>query len=250
VQTLPWRTPALLVASATFMAMALGLATFHLGRPMKAWRVFLGWRKSWFSREAMAFGGYMNTIALAAGLVVFNMGFLLRLVLPAAALLGMVSVFTSVMLYADTQREFWSVYHAGVRFAGTTVLLGFTGWLVVQFQGADLPLVLLFGVIGISAAKVFLEATVMIHAGPGEWTPLKRTARLMMGPLRVAACFRIFAFLMGGVLFPLLGLIGLVAMNGDLALICFTALLTGELVERYLFFTAVSPTQMPGGIQS
>jgi Fe-S-cluster-containing dehydrogenase component/DMSO reductase anchor subunit len=244
------RSTVLLIASAAFMAVALGIATLHLGRPMKAWRVFLGWRTSWFSREAIAFGGYLNSIALAAGLALFKLEGLLKLVMPVVVLLGIVSVFSSLMLYVDTRRDFWSVYHAGVRFAGTATLLGYTGWTVIQSYGAGLTVEVCAGVVVISTTKIILEAWVMIHAGAGEWTPLKRTARLILGPLRVAAGFRLFAFLMGGVLFPVLGMVGTIPLGGDLALICFGALLAGELAERFLFFTAVSPTQMPGGIQS
>ncbi len=243
------RTP-LLIVSAAFMSLALGLATFHLGRPMKAWRVFLGWRTSWFSREAIAFGGYMGAIALAAGLAVLNFDGLLPMVLPAAALLGFIAVFSSLMLYVDTRREFWSFYHAGVRFAGTTLLLGMVGWMAIQFYGGTLPAAALLCVVGCSLSKVLLEASVMMHNGARGWTPLKRTARLIVGPLRVAAGFRMFAFSMGGVLFPMLGLTGSIPMNGDLAFVCFAGLLAGELAERFLFFTAVSPSQMPGGIQS
>src|SRR5688500_16389071 len=36
--------------------IGLGASMFHLGQPSRAWRIFLGWRKSWLSREAMAFG--------------------------------------------------------------------------------------------------------------------------------------------------------------------------------------------------
>ncbi len=243
-------TSALLIASATFMAIALCLATFHLGRPMKAWRVFLGWRTSWFSREAIAFGGYMNVVATAAGLAFFQMDDWLRFVLPVAALLGVVSVFSSLMLYVDTRREFWSAYHTGVRFAGTTVLLGFAGWLIVDSRMSALSIASLWIVLSLSLVKIALEATVMIHARSDRWTPLKRTTRLMVGPLRPALGFRVFALLLGGLMFPALALIGMIPMNADLPLIIFVALLAGELAERFLFFTAVSPTQMPGGIHS
>lgn len=239
-----------LVASLAFMGGALGLASFHLGRPLKAWRVFLGWRKSWFSREAIAFGGYMNTLAVAVCLAVFGWGSLFNMVLPVALFLGTASLFCSVMLYVDTRREFWSGYHTGLRFLGTTVLLGFVGGLMFTSGDAVISKSSLVAITGLSLTKILLEATVMVHARAGEWTPLKRTARLIIGPLRKVAGFRCFALGLGGVLFPLLGLIGMVAVSSDLAIVVFAVLLAGELAERSLFFTAVSPTQMPGGFQS
>lgn len=239
-----------LCASAGFMGLALGLATFHLGRPMKAWRVFLGWRKSWFSREAIAFGGYIN--ALAVGMVLWFLGqeALLNKVLPVALLLGVISVFCSVMLYVDTHREFWSVYHTGTRFVGTTVLLGFVGWLAAGIGDVEVFNGGLITIAGLSLAKLFLEGTVFLHARTAEWTPLKRSALLMLGPMRVATGFRCFVLLVGGALFPLLGIIGTVPATADLMFVVFVLLLAGELAERYLFFTAVSPTQMPGGFHS
>lgn len=242
---------AMLISSTVLMALALGLASSHLGRPMKAWRVFLGWRTSWFSREAIAFGGYMNAVAVAAGLACFELDAWLRFALPVAALLGIVSVFSSIMLYVDTRREFWSTHHAGMRFAGTTILLGYVGWLVVHSRGAtSLPGAALPVVVALSLLKIALEASVMFHARAGEWTPLKRTARLMIGPLRVVTGFRVFALLLGGVVFPALGLSGMIPANGELASVIGFVLFGGEIAERYLFFTAVSPVRMPGGVPS
>jgi hypothetical protein len=146
--------------------------------------------------------------------------------------------------------EFWSAYHTGVRFSGTTALLGFVGWMVFDSRMTALSANAIVGVIVFSLVKFALEASVMIHAGAERLTPLKRTARMVIGPSRVAAGFRVFALLMGGVLFPVLGLGGMIPINADLPLILFIALLVGELAEHFLFFTAVSPTQMPGGIHS
>ena len=45
-------------AWAGLAATLLGLtaSVLHLGKPMKAWRSFLGWRKSWLSREILVLG--------------------------------------------------------------------------------------------------------------------------------------------------------------------------------------------------
>ena len=48
-----WRMAALALALGL---LALGASVFHLGRPLYAWRAFLGLRTSWLSREALAFG--------------------------------------------------------------------------------------------------------------------------------------------------------------------------------------------------
>ena len=51
---------ALGVLALTFGAIGLASSVFHLGQPLKAWRCFLGWRRSWLSREILAFGIFMK----------------------------------------------------------------------------------------------------------------------------------------------------------------------------------------------
>jgi len=59
-------------------ASGLAFSVLHLGQPRRAWRVFLGLRKSWLSREAVTFGAWfplattymavrLNWLPLASG---------------------------------------------------------------------------------------------------------------------------------------------------------------------------------------
>ncbi|MFZ4768236.1 MAG: DmsC/YnfH family molybdoenzyme membrane anchor subunit, partial [Roseimicrobium sp.] len=95
--------------------LGINASVAHLGQPLKAWRCFLGWRKSWLSREILAFGAFAPAAFAAA----------LSLV-PSwiAAAVGLGSVFCSVMVYVDTRRPFWVMSQTAPRFFGTTVLLG------------------------------------------------------------------------------------------------------------------------------
>ncbi|MEM6821412.1 MAG: DmsC/YnfH family molybdoenzyme membrane anchor subunit, partial [Verrucomicrobiota bacterium] len=47
---------ALLLVGVVAAGLGVNASVLHLGRPMKAWRAFLGWRKSWLSREIISFG--------------------------------------------------------------------------------------------------------------------------------------------------------------------------------------------------
>jgi hypothetical protein len=62
----------LALASCAFLALHAGLAAsvLHLGRPLGAWRFFLGLRTSWMSREILAFGAFSGstTLTLAAAI--------------------------------------------------------------------------------------------------------------------------------------------------------------------------------------
>ncbi len=240
----------LVILSVVLMAVDLGIGALHLGRPAKAWRVFLGWRKSWFSREAIAFGGYFGTACLAATMLVSGRGTgaELNVAMAAVALLGFAAVFCSLMLYVDTRREFWSGFHTGTRFVGSTALLGLAVWLVTISGEPTIPNAALLALIAVALVKLACESTVLRHRHETRWTPLKRTARLMLGQLRIALGLRIALALLGGVVLPGAVITGTLSFSIATAAALLVLLLTGELAERYLFFTAVSPTQMPGGL--
>ena len=103
------------VALAAWVAGAAGLgaSVFHLGQPMRAWRIFLGWRRSWLSREAMGFGLWLGLASAA----VFE-----RALLIPTALVGLASLACSVMIYIDTHRHFWRAAQTAPRFFGVAAL--------------------------------------------------------------------------------------------------------------------------------
>ncbi len=180
-------------------------------------------------------------------------------------------MFCSTMIYVFTQRECWSFVRVGVRFAldvrdtgcGRDLAqhLGFNAmgrhryrysrWctnVAPRFAGRSSTLV---------AAKLTLELAVFRHLSLRRMTPLKRSALLMTGDLSNATLARFALGVLGGVILPLLlvgeaatlsggaGLVQFVVLTGLL----FAACLAGELLERYLFFTACAAPQMPGGIR-
>jgi Fe-S-cluster-containing dehydrogenase component/DMSO reductase anchor subunit len=91
---------------------------FHLGQPTKSWRFFLGLRTSWLSREILMF----NT--LAACLCIASLDALVNIIpvhfkssiAITIVLCGWLSVFTSAMIYHDTQRPEWSIHRTGSQF--------------------------------------------------------------------------------------------------------------------------------------
>ena len=248
------------VLSLALLSAGLVASVFHLGQPRKAWRVWMGWRTSWLSREAIV----LNAAAGVAVLAVLMLGLrspwvpagiadawsalipwgatLPGLFLPAM-LVGstLLAVATQTMVYADTGRTFWSVYWTAPRFAGTALLMGLAaawalrpGWEV----GALLGL--------LSALKLASEIAVLKHgdSDADQWTPLRRTAVLQRGPLRPLLVVRALLGIAGGLVIPYL--VGVGAMPVEFAVWAIPILLLGEMAERVLFFTSVSPDQMPG----
>jgi hypothetical protein len=88
-------------------------------------------------------------------------------------------------------------------------------------------------------------------------TPLKRSALLMTGDLSNVTLARFALGLLGGAILPLLLASETAAPSAESASLQFAILtafmfatcLAGELLERYLFFSACAAPQMPGGIR-
>jgi DMSO reductase anchor subunit len=241
----------LAVVAAGIGALGLGCGALHLGQPLKAWRAFLGWRTSWFSREVIAFAVFVPLAVLSAlsfQATASSGGHDMLTALTATA--GLFVIFCSAMIYADTRREFWRASQSFGKFLGTTVLLGLAVALVTN--GANSPL--LAGLIGlVTVAKLAFEHQIFLHLVDEETPaplPLNKTARLLAGELGFFARLRIVLGILGGVILPLTFMLRLSPGGSTkiiLSLAVFVLCLAGELLERYLFFAAVAPAKMPGG---
>jgi formate dehydrogenase iron-sulfur subunit len=251
-----------LLAAVSFALLAAGLAAsvFHLGQPRKAWRVWLGWRTSWLSREAIALNVFAG-VATGALMLLWADRAALTAQLPAqlAGLLklagevpagwwgiplniaGAAALFAQAMVYADTKRRFWRLASTLPRFAGSAVVLGLGLLLAFEPTAAGAAALL-----AATLAKLAVEAAVLKHADSDSerWTQLRRTAVLQLDPLRPVLLLRFACALIGGVVLPFLLLTG--GARHALALASLVLTLLGELAERSLFFTSVAPDKMPG----
>jgi DMSO reductase anchor subunit len=230
------------VALALLVA-GLMASVFHLGQPRKAWRVWLGWRTSWLSREAIALNGFAG---IATGIVAMQwtssfVGAHAMLVNLLAVAAGVIALFAQAMVYADTGRRFWRLASTFPRFLGTAAVLGLA--LSLAFSpDATIAFALMLAVL----VKLAIEGSVFKHADSdaARWTQLRRTAALQCGPLRRVLGVRLLAALAGGVLMPFaaIGNASSPVWTVIGGLLCFS----GEIAERYLFFTSVAPDRMPG----
>lgn len=221
-------------------ALGLAAATFHLGQPLRAWRVFLGLRTSWFSREAVLFGGWFGLTALAALLPQ------LPAVTMAAAVTGLAGLACSAMIYIDTRRRFWRAASTAPRFLLGGALLAL-GTLVVNSglhtDASPQPNLPYYGKFGFALA-LLAKLAVELAALRGESV----SARLQRGPL--FGVLRVRLGLAAGAA-ALLAVAAPGAAEPDLAYYARLAvplalLLAGEIAERYLFFRAVDAPKMPG----
>ena len=239
-----WLTPAKLLplelASLSLLFAGLTASVFHLGQPLKAWRVWLGWRTSWLSREAMLLNAFAGVAVLSVAATLLPQPQLLSLTSYLLPPLALAAVFAQAMVYADTHRAFWSLRHTAPRFFGTMLMLGLSLALAMQ-PNPPIAIALLLVTLG----KIGCELAILKHADTDSdrWTQLRRTAALQTGALRPVLGVRLLSALIGGVVFTFV-----IARGGASPALAFAALgfcLLGELAERYLFFTSVAPDKMP-----
>lgn len=262
------------LALGAFAALNLGLAVsvLHLGRPLGAWRAFLGLRTSWMSREIFAFSAFAGAAGAFATAALWPWLVSVLPLLPlidsivqpvqfspllcgVTAALGLVGVYCSAMIYIDTRRAFWSAESVSIKFFGTALLIGAAGCAVVLgWQNA------LTGAPVAEAARNFaIVATIIrtalfgrdftnLHRGLSNIADPNHRSILTVWTLCRPLVFARGALFAGSTLFGVLGL----THGGLPAAICatlsFVLTFASQTIERYFFFTAVVAPRMPGGI--
>lgn len=262
-----------LVAALLLGLLGLGAAVFHLGRPRYAYRALLGLRTSWLSREILAFGLFAALASLYVGAACGeHLGFLVTQRVQhwlgaLASLTGVVGIGCSVMIYVDTRRPLWTPGRTSAMFFLTALLLGLPVALLVALAAAGVADHLTTAtvmrqigrgvyqaLIAVATVKLALEAGIFLHLRDAQYTPRRRTALLLRGELASTATKRYLFGAAGGIGLPLL-LLAEPAMApqgyhpllvGVATLLVFGLLAAGELLERYLFFTASVAAKMPG----
>ena len=255
-------------SSLGFGLVALLASTLHLGRPQYAFRAFIGLRHSWLSREIVAFGLF------AAAAFVFAVAcwfvpppWVLQSLYNFVAVLGVIGVFCSVMIYVVTGREFWGFRATAAKFTLTSAVLGISSaWLsILVFESVEVSEKtrlswqagpsLLQSLVVVTSLKLAMEAALLRHLLSRRRSPLKRSAMLMVGPLSGSTISRFACGILGGIVMPLFiwndlpswenrGIFVVVSVA-----MLFVACLAGELLERYQFFAACASARMPGQLK-
>jgi Fe-S-cluster-containing dehydrogenase component/DMSO reductase anchor subunit len=223
--------------AATLFGMAA--ANLHLGRPLYAFRVVLGLRTSWMSREIVALGAFAGAAtAFAACAWLPPLAALAPWTGAGAAAIGALAVLCSVMIYADTRRPLWRFQHTAPLFAMTCIALGAGAFCVAEPTAA-----VALAWAATSATKLCFESSLRAHLGAPALTAMKRSALLVAGPLRRVARARVILGCAFGVVLPIA-----VAITGSasLAAVALAGNTIAEWLERNLFFRAQSTPAMPG----
>ena len=248
-------------------------STFHLGRPERAWRAFSQWRSSWLSREGVfSVATFPPALALVAALVGLLPPDWIRWSGIATLLLALATLVATGMIYASLRAiprwsNPWTVpgYLALGLMSGALLLHAFsasfdalagaphstdyTGWLALLLLLLGLAVKLgYWWSIDHAAPRATIEsATGLAGRGPvRQFEPPHTAGNYVMEEMgyriarKHAKKLRRIALALGFAL-PALLVLGSVLTPGSigaasLSLLAAAAMLTGLLIERWLFF--------------
>jgi Fe-S-cluster-containing dehydrogenase component/DMSO reductase anchor subunit len=262
-----FRTAGLPLALAGFGLLNVGLiaALFHLGRPLGAWRFFLGLRTSWMSREILAFSIYAgaSSFTIIPALICYPLtaqflppaihAFIQTLPLTlfaqaiclASLLFGLTAVFTSAMIYVDTHRSFWRSSRTFPRFYLATMALG-AGATSVILSWLSAPIHLTAALTLVFGGTAFAwEMSRFSDSFLSEDDPDHHSARTIHKLLPWFIPTRSTLFIAWAAL-----LAGSYSVVNPAYLVtgAFSVQLIGQVMERYAFFSSVVALRMPRGI--
>lgn len=208
---------------APFLVAALSLSSsmLHLGRPIHAYRALKMWKRSWLSREVLAFSLFAGGASLCTLLP-------LRGLEAATALIGIAGITASAFIYLVPARPAWNTKHTLLDFHLTAWLLG---PLFMATLGVPVPAML---PLAAGAAQLLNLVTRFLELTCSDEFELRASARLLGNDLKGLLYLRIAFLILGAVVLPVFHLM-------PFALVVATA---GELLARYLFFASVVPRNM------
>ena len=254
-------TQVALVVAALLALVGLGIAPMHLGQPSRGWKIFLGLKTSWLSREGVVLGKYVGLLFVS--MLLFGLPTLAPMIdstawslpswLPSAIvwtcmLTGVAGLFTSAMIYIVTKRELWThattipifgysgLASGSVALASVCTLAGYNS------QGlAVLASIMLVG-------KMAFDWFLMLGPKRADDSELRtRSRKLVAGPLKALRTKR---YISGGFAVAMLVLSALVSLPAAVNIaFCgayLAAVLIGEYSERLLYFSSVVYPRMPG----
>jgi len=207
--------------------LSLGASTFHLGRPVYAWRALRGLRRSWLSREVLSLSLFAGVASLYAGMLFLDLpsrgvaGF-------ATALLGAAGIMCSARIYVVRARPAWFSAYTIAEFFSTALLLGPMFVLAMNVSSAPwLPYATAVG----GAAQLITQTLKFLWLSRSDQFELRASSLLLAGLLRRWFLLRLAILLIAGIVLPI------ATANGAALILA----LAGEWLGRWLFFVSVVP---------
>jgi formate dehydrogenase iron-sulfur subunit len=211
--------------------LSLGASTFHLGRPVYAWRALRGLRRSWLSREVLSLSLFAGVASLYAGMLFLDLsgrnaaGF-------ATALLGVAGAFCSARIYVVRARPAWFSGYTVAEFFSTALLLG---PLFVRAMGVSDSHWIGWAAVAGGASQLITQTLKFLWMARSDQFELRASSLLLSGLLRRWFLVRLAVLVIAGIVAPLASPAGLWAIA------TLSLALAGEWLGRWLFFVSVVP---------
>lgn len=227
-----WGTPLVLAVA----VCALAVSFFHLGHPLRAYRVVARLSSSWLSREALLFGLFV--LCLAAYSVPWPGGAGIRqLCGVAAGVLGFAALFATGKVYQLSAHPSWNHWATVASFPAGALSAGLALGIFASSAGTPAGSQDSYRLAAITAlATGFLAVAVIVN-----WIRMRRLRngndeeraswRMVQGPYRWVLILRAVAAAAAAIL---------LAGTGLAIAMAWVAAAVGELADRVLlFYTAV-----------
>jgi formate dehydrogenase iron-sulfur subunit len=242
------------------LAAGLTASILHLGRPLGAWRAWLGIRTSWMSREIVMFGGFFG-LALALTIVawvlpssgLFGPSVQENLLIQGTritAIIGILSIACSAMIYIDTQRPFWAWPQVLPKFFGSVIVTGLMGGALLTIEHKPLVAsstrLLTAGLVAFILLALW-EVASSLYALHNKQHPLRASSKILWFHLPLLAYLRITSAALAIGLGLLLNRVPAGFQAGLTVSVCILVL-AWILGERYIFFVGAVAPRMPGGV--
>jgi DMSO reductase anchor subunit len=243
------------VVSAAVCHMALAGTLFHLGRPLHAWKAMRAYKRSWLSREVIAFSAYAGLAPIVATDFLarrfLDMALLPEVlrtpVLAVTAVSGLVGVYTSVRIYRIPARPAWDSARTTFGFFNSSFVLGsaFTLFAALLVPHATLVAHAAALVFGVSMLGSALVPWALAAEGTSSEPSLRSAAQLLKQSFRPLLLVR--TLLSVGLA---LAAVFVAAAKPSPTIMATCAAIAGlalllECAGRYLFFRCVVPRNMP-----
>ena len=229
------------LASLMVGGLALTAATFHLGRPVYAYRALRMWRRSWLSREVLLFAAFSGAAAAYAAALWLasagdaRMSVAAALLGAATVLLGAAGVTASACIYRVPSRPAWNSPFTLIQFGLTA---GVLGPLFAAAMGLGDHRWLAVAAVAGAAAQLLAIAVGFVRMVDASSAERRATARLLSTVLAPRFVVRGTLLAFGGIVLPLTG------TDAATAGIALVAAVVSEILGRYLFFVSVVPKHL------
>ena len=239
---------ALTVAALTSLGLAgisLAASTFHLGRPIYAWRALKGLRRSWLSREVLTLSLFAGAANAFAAMLLFD--------LPGRPVVGLLTVLAgiagvtcSARIYVVRARPAWCSKYTVAEFFMSALLLGpmLVETLAALLPAGSVPAWVGMAALAGAAGQLITQVLKFLWLSRSELFELRGSSLLLSGPLQSLFLARLGALMIAGVILPL------IAPEGWWMAAAFTVALIGEWLGRYLFFVSVVPKNIAAAFTS